>query len=216
MSDAALGPLFEPPQDPSYLWLVGLAVALAAIALAAVGLVRGRLPATLWLPALLLPLASYALSYLFVLEESKHVAFCGSCHETMSPLVAALEDADGTLSSTHWQRGAVSRRDACYVCHSGYGIWGAFDAKRAGLGHMLHTVTGRFELPIRSQGFDVRSCLGCHAEATPFRAAEAHRDLELQRQLLAGELGCAGLCHPPAHPESALRGVAGLAPEVGR
>lgn len=207
MNDPGLGPLFEPPYDPSYAWVFGLALALASIAVAALGLWRGWLPASLRLPAVLLPVAAYAVGLLFLLEESKRVAFCGSCHQTMSPLVASLDDENGSLASIHWRRGAVSHTTACYVCHSGYGIWGAYDAKRAGFRHMLHTVTGRYELPIHARRFDVTSCLGCHAQAVPFRAAEAHRDPELQQQLLAGEIGCAGLCHPEAHPESALQGA---------
>ena len=53
------------------------------------------------------------------------------------------------------------------------------------------------------------SCLGCHAEAEPFRAAEDHQDRELQEAMLSGEIGCTGDCHPPAHPESALLGAQG-------
>lgn len=209
MDGQRLGPLFETPHDPAYLWIVGLGVAIAAIAIAGAGLVRGRLPATLVVPAVLLPVGAYFLASLFLLEESKHVAFCGSCHVTMGPVVAALDSDGDSLASTHWQRGAVSHSEACYDCHSGYGIWGAFDAKLAGAGHMLHTVTGGFAFPLKARRFDVNACLGCHAQARPFRAVEEHRDPDVQRALLSGELGCAGLCHEPAHPASALAGPNG-------
>jgi cytochrome c nitrite reductase small subunit len=211
-----LGPLFRLPRDPHYLWIVGVAVAVLAIAVLLVGLLRGRLPATLLLPALLLPVAAYGIGYLFMLEASKDVAFCGSCHETMSPVVAALEQDNGTLSSFHWRQGAVSHVDACFQCHSGYGIWGEASAKISGVMHMVRTVTGRYQFPIRAQHFDNASCLGCHAEAAPFRAQDAHHDPQIQQQLLSNELGCAGTCHDAAHPEEALWGVKGPPPGAGK
>jgi hypothetical protein len=209
VTEQDLGPLFRLPDDPHYLWLFGTAVAAVAIAVLLVGLVRGRLPATLLLPALILPVAAYGTGYLFTLEESKRVSFCGSCHETMSPLVAALAEDNGTISSSHWLRGAVSHESACYQCHSGYGIWGHVDAKFAGVMHMVRTVTGDYELPIQSKHFDNASCLGCHAQAVPFREVEEHRDPEIQQEMLAGASSCAGDCHEAAHPEEALWGVAG-------
>lgn len=217
MQEEPLGPLFQVPHDPHYLWIFGTAIALAAIAVAAIGLVRGRLPTLLVVPAALLPLAGYGVGYLFVMQESKATEFCGSCHETMSPIVAAMKEDTETLASMHWRIGAVSHAEACYQCHSGYGIWGEVDAKIAGLRHMVKTVTRDYEFPIEARHFDVASCLGCHAETVPFREAEDHHDPDVQRDLLAGEMSCAGFCHEEAHPEEALWGVAGPpAGEVGR
>jgi hypothetical protein len=157
--------------------------------------------------AILIPVFAYVIGSIFLLEESKSVDFCGSCHETMGPVVASLGEDNGSLASIHWRNGRVSHADACFRCHSGYGIWGSAAAKLAGVTHMIHTVTGDYALPLEARGFDINSCLGCHAEAVPFRAQEAHRDPELQRQLLAGELGCTGMCHPDPHPADALRGA---------
>ncbi len=208
MVDPPLGPLFELPHAPHYLWLLGLAFAVPAIVISAIGLVRGRLPATLSVPGvILIPIFAYVIGAFFVAEESKNVAFCGSCHQPMSPLVASLDQDNGSLASVHWRSGAVAHQDACFQCHSGYGIWGTMNAKFAGVRHMVHTVTGDYTFPLEARGFDISSCLSCHAESVPFRAQEAHRDPELQRQLLAGELGCAGTCHPDAHPADALRGA---------
>jgi hypothetical protein len=209
VDETDLGPLFQLPEDPHYLWLFGTAIAVLAIVVLAIGLVRGRLSATLLLPALLLPVGAYGVGYLFTLEESKTVQFCGSCHETMSPLVQALAEDGESIASIHWQKGAVSHISACYQCHSGYGILGDVGAKMAGVQHMVRTVTGRYDLPISAHRFDVRSCLGCHAQAVPFREVEEHQDPDIQQELLAGESGCTGDCHDVAHPESALWGVAG-------
>jgi hypothetical protein len=211
MTGEELGPLFVLPHDPRYLWIVALLAAAPAIGIALFGLVRGRLPAVAGAAGVLIPVFAYVLGHLFVLEESKSVAFCGSCHETMGPVAASLGQDNGSLASIHWRRGRVPHADACYKCHSGYGIWGSVRAKRAGISHMVHTLTGSYEFPLQARSFDVHSCLGCHAEAVPFRSVEVHRDPDLQRQLLSGELGCAGLCHPPAHPEEALRGSGAVA-----
>jgi nitrate/TMAO reductase-like tetraheme cytochrome c subunit len=206
--DSPLGPLFELPHAPHYLWLVGLLLAVPAIVISAIGLVRGRLPVALSVSGvILIPIFAYVIGALSVAQESKSVEFCGSCHQPMSPLVASLDQDNGSLASVHWRRGAVSHADACYQCHSGYGIWGTVNAKFAGVRHMIHTVTGHYSFPLEARAFDIASCLGCHAEAVAFRAQEAHRDPELQRQLLAGELSCAGTCHAEAHPADALQGV---------
>ena len=209
MAPEQLGPLFIHPQETHYLWLVVMLFSLATIGLALVALVRGSLPVALASPGLLLlPLFAYVLGDLFLLEESKREEFCGSCHETMGPVVEAMHDDEASLAALHFRRGAVPHHDACYVCHSGYGIWGTAQAKRAGLVHMIHTVTGNYEFPLQHAGrFDIDACLACHAEALPFRAVEAHRDPDIQNALLNRELGCTGACHPTAHPPEALMGA---------
>jgi hypothetical protein len=207
------GPLFEGPAGAhgiSWLAILSLVVALAAIALLVFRLVRDKVPPPLAVAGLLLPVAAYGLGSMFVLEESKSVEFCGSCH-VMTPVVKSVQANDGSLASLHYAHGRIRYDHACYTCHSGYGIWGTFDAKLAGLRHMLHTVTGRYEVPITIRApFDIDSCLGCHAHAASFRAVEAHQDPDLQKQLVTREMSCTGICHPGAHPEDVLtKGVGG-------
>jgi hypothetical protein len=208
-----LGPLFVRPDDPHSLWVLGAVIVAGCIGTALVGLVRGKASlAGAAVGLIAFPAFSAVIGALFLLEESKRVEFCGSCHETMSPIVEALRTDTESLSALHWRAGAVDHGTACYQCHSGYGIWGEMGAKRAGLMHMLHTVTGNYTFPLETHGpFDARSCLGCHAESEPFRAAEDHQDLEAQEAMLTGEIGCTGDCHPSAHPESALNGAAAAA-----
>ncbi len=72
---------------------------------------------------------------------------------------------------------------------------------------MVHTVTGRYELPLKMwKPFNINACLACHAESTRFRAVEAHRIPDIQKALVAREMGCTGVCHPAAHPAEALSG----------
>ena len=207
-----LGPLFVAPHEPDRMGPLIAILAGVVICAAVVALVRGRLPDVLSLSALLLvPLFAYALGDLHLLEASKRVDFCGSCHVTMSPIVKAMRGDTEYLASIHYRRGAVPHDSACYRCHGGYGFWGDARAKFSGIMHMVHTVTGNYEFPLQKSGiFDIASCLDCHAQAAPFRAQEAHRDPDLQKLLLAGEIGCVGACHPAPHPPEALEGVVAL------
>ena len=208
-----LGPLFIAPHEPDRL---GPLVALVAACVIAVGLrtlLRGRLPDVFSFAVMLLvPLFAYVVGNLHLLEASKKVEFCGSCHETMSPIVEAMRSDTEYLSSFHYRRGALPHDTACYRCHSGYGLSGDTRAKLAGVMHMVKTVTGSYEFPLRKSGtFDIASCLDCHAQAAPFREQEVHRDPDLQKSLLAGEIGCTGACHAEPHPPEALEGAAAWA-----
>jgi len=204
-----LGPLFVAPHEPDRMGVFITILAAAVIAVSLIALVRGRLPDTFSSSVLLLlPVFGYVLGNLHLLEESKRVAFCGSCHETMSPVVEAMRSDTEYLSSIHYRSGAVPHDGACFRCHGGYGLTGNAEAKLAGLRHMVLTITGGYELPLRKSGtFDIESCLDCHAQAAPFREQETHRDPDLQRSLLSGEIGCTGLCHPSPHPPEALEGA---------
>ncbi|MBU6283952.1 NapC/NirT family cytochrome c [bacterium] len=219
MNPAPTGPLFQPPGAAGFSWLALIPVLLAipAIVILAWGLVRGRLPAALAAAGIVLPIAAYGFASGYVMEGSKEVSFCGSCH-VMGPIVDSLSADDKMLASTHYRRGLVPHEHACYTCHSGYGIWGTMDAKMAGLMHMVRTITGKYDLPLELNGkFDIASCLNCHAAVPSFRAVEAHQDPELQKQLVSGEMSCTGLCHPEAHPASALTGqTASLDARVAR
>jgi hypothetical protein len=210
MTAAPVGNLFvSPPVGPAVDWLrvLPVLVALPAVVLLLWGLVRGHLPPAIAVAGLVLPAAAYGLGMLMIMEKSKDVHFCGSCH-VMAPIVESLNATDGgSLAAIHYTRGLVPTAEACYMCHSGYGIWGTVDAKAAGTMHMLRTLTGRYNLPLELNGtFDINSCLGCHAGAASFRAVTAHQDPDLQQALLSRTMACTGACHPAAHPEAALTG----------
>jgi hypothetical protein len=149
LSDESLGPLFQHPVEHHYLWVVAILLAIPAVIIAILGLVRGQLSAASAASALIVvPIFAYFLGNLVIMQESKKVAFCGSCHETMGPLIESAFQDNGSLASNHFRAGSVSSEDGCFVCHSGYGIWGNAEAKVAGVAHMIHTVTERYELPL--------------------------------------------------------------------
>jgi len=202
------GPLFTwPPPSHGLTWLeiLPLLAAAPAIVLLVQGLVRGRLPQPAGVAGVVFfPIAAYAFAGLLLMENSKQVQFCGSCH-VMTPILESLSHDNGSLASIHYMRGRVSHDEACFVCHSGYGIWGTVGAKLAGVRHMFHTVTGHYDRPLKLNGpFDIDSCLSCHARSANFRAVEAHQALDLQEALVSRQMSCTGVCHPAGHPDDAI------------
>jgi hypothetical protein len=204
-------PLFSwPPAHRGLDWLqiLPIVVAIPAAAILLVGLVRGRLMPAAAAGILFLPVAAYGLGALLLMEDSKTVRFCGSCH-VMTPIVASLSAEGDSLAAVHYRRGLVSHEEACFVCHSGYGIWGTVDAKMAGIRHMLRTAAHDYKFPIEHRGpFDIDSCLSCHARSATFRGVGAHQDPDTQQALFKREMSCTGICHSAGHPEEALMGPA--------
>jgi hypothetical protein len=128
----------------------------------------------------------------------------------MQPLHDSETRGAGSLAGIHMSRGAVPTAKSCYTCHAGYGLQGDMQAKLGGLRHMVMEVTGSYELPLTLHGdFDLKSCLGCHAEAASFRDQPAHAAPEIQDALLSGQMRCTGMCHAAAHPPEALTGGEG-------
>jgi hypothetical protein len=206
--EAGLGPLFVDKPQIHLLWILALIAVIAAIALAGYALIRGRVSRELGLAGLVVvPGVAVLLANLETANRSQEMAFCGSCHEPMAPVVASVIEPNGSLASNHYQSGAIKGDTACYTCHSGYGILGDFTAKRAGLGHMWHELRGSYDYPLAmNRPFDIDACLDCHRHAPKFRAVALHTDGETQTLLASRELSCTGACHPSAHPPEALNG----------
>ena len=178
-----------------------------AVLLLAVGLLRGRLsPLGGVIGVVILPGLAFVFSNLALMERSKSVDFCGSCHE-MAPVLETVVGEGDSLAAIHY-RSAFPSKEACFVCHSGYGIWGDVNAKLAGINHMIHTVRGNQPYPLEMRDtFDITSCLDCHAGSAPFQVVKGHRTRGIQNRLISGEIGCTGACHERAHPPAALNGT---------
>lgn len=211
MNPETVGPLFVHPGDVGepIFWVLPAGFAVAGALVCVVGLVRGRLDKTLLVSGVIfVPAIAYTLSDFVLMSRSKATSFCTSCH-VMQPVADSTHDADnGSLAAIHVTRGAVPTATSCYTCHSGYGIWGGVNAKVAGIRHMVSTVTGNYEFPLQLRGpYDISSCLACHAESAEFRSETAMPVHEaVAEALLSGEMGCAGACHPQAHPAESLSG----------
>lgn len=183
---------------------VGLAATVAAIvALVLVEFVyrkqleRATYHWLLLIGLLVLPSVALMGTTTVLFDESKTVESCATCH-VMHPFVNDLRNpASDTLSARHYRNKWIPDQ-ACYSCHTTYGVHGTLAAKRDGFRHWLVYVTGTWEEPIRYKGtYPNSNCLFCHADTPKFDAIEMHEALDAE---LAGDQVACIACHGPPHP----------------
>ncbi len=134
-----------------------------------------------------------------LLEETKTVDSCASCH-VMGLFVNDLRDpASDTLAARHYKNKWIPTNQ-CYSCHTSYGLHGSMKAKQEGLRHWYLYVTRRWEEPIRFRGtYPNVNCLMCHADTPKFTAVEMHT--LVATELATNQTGCIS-CHGPPHPQT--------------
>jgi hypothetical protein len=151
------------------------------------------------LPLVLLPFANFT-----VMEYTKQVNFCGSCHLAMQPyLNDMLKPGHQSLAALHFQdRFAPTQAGTgCYSCHADYGVHGTLVAKLGGLHDAYSYMTGSFTMPIRlRQPLSDDMCLKCHDAAKPFMSQPLHLDKNgaVSPLILNGTIRCE-MCHPAGH-----------------
>ena len=190
-----------------------LGLAAALLALLGLGLITLFRPARLssrayhWLLffcLLVLPGIALTGTITSVMEETKTVKSCGSCH-VMQPFVNDMIKGESrTLAARHYQNRWIPQ-DQCYTCHSTYGLHGSFVAKSTAIRHWLLYVTGTWGDPIQHNGpYPNANCLACHANAQRFANGASHR--ALAADLATNRVSCLQ-CHGPPHPGPADRQV---------
>lgn len=139
-----------------------------------------------------------------VMEETKTVASCNSCH-VMEPFVNDMRTDDSpTLAARHYKNNWIPKQQ-CYQCHTTYGVHGTLAAKRDGFRHWLLYVTGTYDEPIQYSGsYPNVNCTNCHAGTDGFQSVESHSAL---RPLLATDQVSCVDCHGPPHPASPDRAL---------
>lgn len=132
-----------------------------------------------------------------VLETTKTVQSCSSCH-VMDPFVNDLYDSESsTLASRHYKNKWISEYQ-CYTCHTTYGAHGTLAGKRDGFRHWLLFVTRTWDEPISYSGsYPNQNCINCHGGTQIFTEVQSHR--ALSGKLQTDEVSCTS-CHGPAHP----------------
>ena len=132
-----------------------------------------------------------------VMEGTKRVEACASCH-VMGPFVNDLKNpASPTLAARHFKNKWIAR-DQCYGCHISYGATGTIEGKRDGFRHWLYYVTGTYSDPIKFVGsYSNSNCLYCHEGTRIWERIKSHNALrtDLEQDLIA----CIR-CHGPPHP----------------
>lgn len=138
-----------------------------------------------------------------VLETTKTVQSCGTCH-VMEPFVNDLYDSNSsTLAARHYKNQWISEYQ-CYTCHTTYGAHGTLEGKRDGFRHWLLFVTRTWDEPISYSGsYPNMNCTACHGGTQSFQDVPSHR--ALSSKLRADEVSCTS-CHGPAHPTPNERG----------
>jgi nitrate/TMAO reductase-like tetraheme cytochrome c subunit len=146
---------------------------------------------------LVFPLISMLGTMETVMEETKSVDSCNSCH-VMEPFVNDMQDdSSATLAAQHVKNSWIPKNQ-CYQCHTTYGVHGTLAAKRDGFRHWLLYVTQTYEEPIQYSGsYPNVNCTSCHAGSPDFQAVEAHASL---RERLANDRVSCASCHGPPHP----------------
>ncbi len=192
------------PTEADLLQTVGVVAAILAIGwLVTVEffLVRRIQPATqralLFGGLLVLPAIVLISSGATVLEETKRVAACGSCH-VMDPFVNDMQNPQSaSLAARHFRNRWIADHQ-CYHCHTGYGAHGTLAGKRDGLRHWLLYVTSTYKEPIEFSGsYPNANCLECHAGQATFQEVTSHQ--ALSDYLGTDQVGCVA-CHGPPHP----------------
>jgi hypothetical protein len=151
------------------------------------------------LPLVMLPFANFT-----VMEYTKQVSFCGSCHEVMQPyLDDMLLPGKQSLAALHFQDNFAPTQQGtgCYECHADYGVHGTFEVKLQGLHDAYSYMTGNYQLPIKLRHpLSDAMCLKCHVDARPFLSQALHLDKtgKVSPLIISGTIRCE-MCHPSGH-----------------
>lgn len=146
-----------------------------------------------------LPITATTSTALTVLEGTKAVDACASCH-VMKPFVDDLKNPhSASLASRHYRNNWIAK-DQCYACHVTYGVNGTVEGKRDGFRHWLYYVTNTYQEPIKYTGsYPNSNCLNCHAGTSKWQQVKSHR--ALSTDLTTDRVTCV-TCHGPPHPLS--------------
>ncbi len=158
---------------------------------------RGTYHWLLLLGLFVLPITATLSTTATVMEGTKRVEACASCH-VMGPFVNDLKNPSSpTLAARHYKNNWIAK-DQCYGCHISYGATGTIEGKRDGFRHWLYYVTGTYSGPIKFVGsYSNSNCLHCHEGTTIWERVKSHQALraDLEKDLIA----CIR-CHGPPHP----------------
>lgn len=148
-----------------------------------------------------LPVIALIFGLSATMDEAKEVRFCGqSCH-VMAPFYEDLINPKSQLLAAVHNQNRFIRTDQCYVCHTGYSMFGPLKAKLAGVRHLWKYETGTYELPIKIVGtYNTGNCLDCHKGARKYEAQHAAFATVME----SGEMTCFA-CHGKAHPGRSTR-----------
>ena len=197
--------VYHQPKDYLLEWVKGLALVMAASAVALIGWTlvahRGRLAGfrarmLLFIGVCCVPFPAVLMSAAVGLEQSKAVAFCSSCH-VMGAFVADMRDAaSGSLSALHF-RNRYIQDEHCYSCHTDYGLFGTLEAKVGGMTHVWNEFAGAGSGTVRPKtNYRFTICLNCHGQSSKFINQKGHAGVV--NKVVSGQSACTE-CHARSH-----------------
>jgi cytochrome c nitrite reductase small subunit len=166
---------------------------------------RGRLTgpvswAVLAFGVAILPALSSGFGTVLVFERAERVEFCESCHLTMKSYVTDMKNPQSeSLAALHYKNRYIPDNQ-CYVCHTGYGLFGTVQAKREGMHDVFVYYTRTFKLPVKLRHpYPNNDCLKCHAESVKWLGVHG----DFKDDLFAGKTSCLD-CHGQTNPPHTL------------
>lgn len=157
----------------------------------------------------LLPLVCLGMGTSYHIDRSKQTQFCLSCHEMQPYGKSLLVDDPAHLAAAHYQYHRVPADEACYTCHTNYGMFGGFQAKMHGLRHVYVHYLGKPPAPEAIRLYDPfnnRECLHCHLGARSFEEGAVHNaDPALMAAIKSNTMSCISSgCHDVVHNVGSL------------
>jgi nitrate/TMAO reductase-like tetraheme cytochrome c subunit len=167
------------------------------------------------------------------LDRSKTTSYCLSCHVMSDYGKSMRVDDPEFLAAVHYQNNFVPKEQACFSCHSDYGMSGNLHAKARGFKHVMKTYFGTVPDTIRiARRYRNRECLKCHVGSRLFEESPTHLGGAVaMADLKSGKTsclksGCHDLVHEvseldlqlfwdPANPPVQEASAAGLMPAAG-
>lgn len=152
---------------------------------------------SLFIGLFLFPVFAMISTFSTVMEDTKTVESCASCH-VMDPFVNDMLNSESpNLAAMHYKNKWIPNNQ-CYQCHTSYGIHGTLEGKRDGFRHWLMYVTETWPEPIHFKGsYPNQNCNSCHYDTPAFNEIPSH--ISLKDRLINDEISCAS-CHGPMHP----------------
>jgi cytochrome c-type protein NapC len=113
-------------------------------------------------------------------------------------------DDPSHIPAAHFQNHRIAPDEACYTCHSDYGMYGTIRTKLEGMHHVYVEYLGHPMNPIHLyQPYENAQCLHCHLGARSFEADPLH--IAIMGDLKSEKLSCISSgCHDTIHNVSTL------------
>jgi cytochrome c-type protein NapC len=185
--------------------LIGISIAFILLVVIRPSLIARREGKVLGLLAfIVLPVVAASIGASEHLENSKQTQFCLSCH-IMEPWGKSLYvDDPSHIPAAHFQNHRIAPDEACYTCHSDYGMYGAIRTKLEGMHHVYVEYLGHPMNPIHLyHPYENAQCLHCHLGARSFEGDPLH--IAIMGDLKSEKLSCISSgCHDTIHHVSTL------------